>query len=205
MRTGFTIGETMVATLILGIVLAAVMTTFLSAQRMLATSMAESELALASRGLREKLLFHAAPAVDGVHYAGMLSGTNSSWVVETGSHNILMQMGALGTSLSDVRPQSVRIIMGGSSGGWHFVNEHIPNWVQYAGWLWPRNVSLVDSLMSDVVSYETLGTKATDVYRVGIDINLMTKAGGVSVYRRERVSVPLMGRIQPMKDISGKY
>ena len=93
MRKGFTIGETMVATLILGIVLAAVMTTFLSAQRMLATSMAESELALASRGLREKLLFHAAPAVDGVHYAGMLSGTNSSWVVETGSHNILMQMG----------------------------------------------------------------------------------------------------------------
>ena len=64
MRKGFTIGETMVATLILGIVLAAVMTTFLSAQRMLATSMAESELALASRGLREKLLFHAAPAVD---------------------------------------------------------------------------------------------------------------------------------------------
>ena len=59
--------------------------------------------------------------------------------------------------------------------------------------------------MSDVVSYETLGTKATDVYRVGIDINLMTKAGGVSVFRRERVSVPLMGRIQPMKDISGKY
>ena len=108
MRRGFTLSETMVAMLVAGIVLTAIMSTFISAQVMMANTMAESEMALAARSVREKLLFHVSPTIDGVHYSGMLSGTNSGWVVESGSGYVLMGMSALGTSLSDVRPSETR-------------------------------------------------------------------------------------------------
>ena len=91
-RRGFTLSEVMVALFVSGIVLTAVMSSFLSARRMMAEVMAESETALAARELREKLLFHAAPTIGGVHYAGMLSGTNTGWVVESGSGYVLMDI-----------------------------------------------------------------------------------------------------------------
>ena len=58
MKRGFTLSETMVAMLVAGVVLAAVMSTFISAQVMMANAMAESEMALSARSIREKLLFH---------------------------------------------------------------------------------------------------------------------------------------------------
>lgn len=205
-RRGFTLSEVMVALFVSGIVLTAVMSSFLSAHRMMAEVMAESETALAARELREKLLFHAAPAIGGVHYAGMLSGTNSGWVVESGSGYVLMDMGALGTSLSDVRPQSMRLIMGETSGKRYLFNERIPNHDMYRGWLWPGRISLADSSMTDVSSVESSGTGPADVYRVNIDMGLAVPVPGMRPFvRRERVSVPLLGRVQPMKDSAGRY
>ena len=55
-RRGFTLVEAMIAATIGGIALAAVGLSFLAAQRMLHTAMAESELSLAMRELRDKLL-----------------------------------------------------------------------------------------------------------------------------------------------------
>jgi len=206
MRRGFTLSETMVAMLIAGVVFAAIMSTFISAQVMMANAMAESEMALAARNIREKLLFHVAPTIDGVHYSGMLSGTNSGWVVETGSGYVLMQMPAFGNSLSDIRSQSMRLVLGQSGSNRYFVNEHIPNKDNYLGWLWPGRIPLVESSMLDIVSYDALGTGAEGVYRVHIDVDLAAKGPrSVPVYRRERVSVPLMGRRQPMVDSAGRY
>jgi prepilin-type N-terminal cleavage/methylation domain-containing protein len=206
MRRGFTLSETMVAMLVAGIVLAAIMSTFISAQVMMANTMAESEMALAARNIREKLLFHVAPTIDGVHYSGMLSGTNSGWVVETGSGYVLMQMPAFGNSLSDIRSQSMRLVLGQSGSDSYFVNEHIPNKDNYLGWLWPGRIPLVESSMLDIVSYDTLGAGAEGVYRVHIGVDLAAKGPrNVPVYRRERVSVPLMGRRQPMMDSAGRY
>ena len=206
MRRGFTLSETMVAMLVAGIVLAAIMSTFISAQVMMANAMAESEMALAARSVREKLLFHVSPTIDGVHYAGMLSGTNSGWVVESGSGYVLMGMSALGTSLSDVRPQSMRLVLGQSGSDRYLFNERTPNKDSHAGWLWPGRIPLVESSMLDIVSYDARGTGAEDVYRVHVDVNLAARGPrNVPVYRRERVSVPLMGRRQPMMDSAGRY
>ena len=154
MRRGFTLSETMIAMLIGGIVLFAVISSFISAQIMMANAMSESETALAARSIREKLLFHVAPTIDGVHYSGMLSGTNSGWVVETGSGYVLMQMPAFGNSLSDTRSQSMRLVLGQSGSNRYFVNEHIPNKDNYLWWLWPNRIPLVESSMLDIVSYE---------------------------------------------------
>ena len=206
MRRGFTLSETMIAMLIGGIVLFAVISSFISAQIMMANAMSESETALAARSIREKLLFHVAPTIDGVHYSGMLSGTNSGWVVETGSGYVLMQMPAFGNSLSDTRAQSMRLVLGQSGSNRYFVNEHIPNKDNYLWWLWPNRIPLVESSMLDIVSYDARGTGAEDVYRVHVDVNLAARGPrNVPVYRRERVSVPLMGRRQPMMDSAGRY
>ena len=210
MRRGFTLSETMVAMLVAGVVLAAVMSTFISAQLMMANAMAESEMALSARSIREKLLFHVSPTIDGVHYSGMLSGTNSGWVVETGSGYVLMEMPALGTSLSDVRPQSMRLILGQSGSDTYLFNERTPNKDSHAGWLWPGRIPLVESSMLDIVSYDSKGSGAStnpaDVYRVNLDLGLKVNGPRNNpVVRRERVAVPLMGRLQPMKDSAGRY
>ena len=210
MRRGFTLSETMVAMLVAGVVLAAVMTSFISAQVMMANTMAESEMALSARSIREKLLFHVSPTIDGVHYSGMLSGTNSGWVVETGSGYVLMEMPALGASLSDIRPQSMRLILGQSGSNRYLFNERTPNKDSHAGWLWPGRIPLVESSMLDIVSYDSKGSGTSanpaDVYRVNLDLSLKVNGPRNSpVVRRERVVVPLMGRLQPMKDSAGRY
>ena len=210
MKRGFTLSETMVVMLVAGVVLAAVMSTFISAQVMMANTMAESEMALSARSIREKLLFHVSPTIDGVHYSGMLSGTNSGWVVETGSGYVLMGMPALGTSLSDIRPQSMRLILGQSGSNRYLFNERTPNKDSHAGWLWPGRIPLVESSMLDIVSYDSKGSGTSanpaDVYRVNLDLSLKVNGPRNSpVVRRERVVVPLMGRLQPMKDSAGRY
>ncbi len=206
MRRGFTLSETMVAMLVAGIVLVAIMSTFISAQVMMANAMAESEMALAARSVREKLLFHVSPMIDGVHYAGMLSGTNSGWVVESGSGYVLMGMSALGTSLSDIRPQSMRLILGESGSDRYLFNECTPDKDSHVGWLWPGRIPLVESSMLDIVSYDSRGSGPADVYRVNLDMNF--KVNGPRnrpIIRGERVVVPLMGRVQPMMDSAGRY
>ena len=210
MKRGFTLSETMVAMLVAGVVLAAIMSTFISAQVMMANAMAESEMAISARSIREKLLFHVSPTIDGVHYSGMLSGTNSGWVVESGSGYVLMDMPALGSSLSDVRPQSMRLILGQSGSDNYLFNERTPNKDSHAGWLWPGRIPLVESSMLDIVSYDSKGAGTSmdpaDVYRVNLDLSLKVNGPRNSpVVRRDRVVVPLMGRLQPMKDSAGRY
>ena len=210
MRRGFTLSETMVAMLVAGIVLFAIMSTFISSQVMMANAMAESEMAIAARSVREKLLFHVSPTIDGVHYSGMLSGTNSGWVVESGSGYVLMEMPALGTSLSDVRPQSMRLILGESGSDRYLFNERTPDKDSHVGWLWPGRIPLVESSMLDIVSYDSRGSGTSanpaDVYRVNLDLSYKVNGPrNLPIIRRERVVVPLMGRIQPMKDSAGRY
>lgn len=78
MRKGFTLPEIMVATAISAIVLAAVCNFFIGAQRMMKLTLAQSELAIQSRALREQLLFHAGPSVGGS--SGLLSATDVTLV-----------------------------------------------------------------------------------------------------------------------------
>ena len=58
-RAGFTLVELMVASVVAGIVLTALVSSFIGSMRMMANSISSSELAIRTRELREKLLFHA--------------------------------------------------------------------------------------------------------------------------------------------------
>ena len=55
MKRGFTLIEVMTATVIKGIGMTAVISSFIALQRMFKTAMVEMELSLAARQLREKL------------------------------------------------------------------------------------------------------------------------------------------------------
>jgi len=57
-RTGFTLAEVMVASAILAGVMAVVLTVFIASQRILENAMADVQVSLELRLLREKLLFH---------------------------------------------------------------------------------------------------------------------------------------------------
>ena len=200
--------ETMVAAMIMGIVLTAIVSSFLAFQGMFKTAMAEMELALAGRQLREKLLFHAAPQIDGVTYAGILSGTSDSSVVEGGSTpNIQMSCKGVKTSLSDLYPQSMRIMMWGSGSSKYLLNERMPNKDAHANWLWPGKICLADASISDVVGYDSDTTDATGIYRLYLNLNLKSEVknrDGSPIIRRERIAVPVLGRLQPFSS-GGRY
>lgn len=208
MKRAFTLVETLISAMIMLIVLTAVVSSFLAFQGLFKTAMAEMELAIAGRQLREKLLFRAAPQIDGVTYAGILSGTSESSVVEGGSTpNIQMTCKGVKNSLSDVYPQSMRIMMWGSGDSKHLLNEHIPNKDAHAGWLWPGRISLANSSIADVVGYDSDTTDASGIYRIYLNLNLKSgvkNRDGSAIVRRERIAVPVLGRLQPFSS-GGRY
>lgn len=197
MRRAFTLVELMTAAAISAVVLAAVASSFMSSIRMLATAMAEAELSLSARELREKLLFRAAPSIDGTLYAGILSGTNAASVVEGGATpNIQMSCIAYGENFGDRRSQSMRIMLG--SGGTYLVNERIPGHESHMDWLRPGGFPLKCGAMSDIVSHESYNGSVEsmdDICMIYIDIALSygERYAGGEVVRRERIAAPVLG------------
>lgn len=78
-RRGFTLVETLLAVSVALIALASVGVAFIGGGRLMAAAFAESELALASRELRDKLLFHAAPPDEDTVWSGLLASTNRTF------------------------------------------------------------------------------------------------------------------------------
>lgn len=211
MRKGFTLAEVMISVAVTTIVLAAVMSSFISTHRMLKTAMTDSELSLATRELREKLLFRAAPTMDGVHYVGLLSGTNASSVVDANTWNVTMSAGAIGGTLGDFQPQSIALQMesaevtgddGASETRYYLFNDGIPDSESHAGWLYPGRMSLNSTSMDAVVDVRRTSDTLplSDAYAIVIDLELKSNVknlDGSSVTRRERLTVPLFGKQQP--------
>ena len=100
MRRGFTMVETMVVTAIGAVILLAMGSSFMTAQRMLHTAMAESELSLAMREMRDKLLFKASPDISGNHYSGLLSGWDLNESDARAYSSVEMSGRTVGASLS---------------------------------------------------------------------------------------------------------
>ena len=209
MRGGFTLVETMVAAGIGAIVLTAVLSSFMAAQNMLHTAMAESELSLAMREMRDKLLFKASPDIAGSHYAGLLSGVNmnegdvrSYSSVEMGGHTV-------GSSLGSTSDSSVRLLVWQVGDKKMLINERTPNKDDHVRWLWPGSLALSDCVsMSDLLSYDARNLNGSNVYRLYFDIGIEADVhhrDGTRIVRRERVSVPVLGKLQPLKDAAGRY
>ena len=207
MKKAFTFVETLVATAVSGMVLLAVCSTFVVGQRLIREAMAQTELSVAARELREKLLFHAAPPIGGVTYAGLLSGSSENSVLEGGaSPNIQMSCTGVGTSLANQPSQSMRIMMWGTSPERYLLNERIPNKDAYIDWLRPGKLSLADTSISDVVGYESVDNTLAGIYCLHLNINMKANvkdSNGNDIIRREHIAIPVFGRTQPVPNPGG--
>lgn len=214
MKRGFTMVETLIASAISLIALTAISTSFMALRNMLHTAMAETELSLAMRELRDKLLFKASPDVSGNHYGGLLSGQNLNENDVKSLNAVEMDGRAVGTTLGSTTDSSLRLLVWTVDGRKMLMNERTPDKDGHARWLWPGMLTFVECAtendatgMSDFLGYDARNANGSNIYRVYFDIGLaadVRRRDGARIVRKERVSVPVLGKLQPMK-VGGKY
>jgi len=220
MRRGFTMVETMVASAIGAIALLAIGSSFMAAVKMLHVAMAESELSLAMREMREKLLFKASPDVSGNHYGGLLSGTELNEGGVRDYNSVEMSGHTVGSTLGTTSDSSLRLLVWSVDGYKLLINERTPNKDAHVRWLWPGSMALAKwaapeedvATMSDLLNYSARNSSGSNIYRMSFDIGIaahafgdsglrvMLRRDGSRIVRKERVSVPVLGKLQPLKD-----
>lgn len=204
-QNGFTLVELMVASCIIGIVLSAVFSVFLTTQRLLKTAMSEAELSLAARELRDKLLFQISPRVQGVTYAGLLSATNLN--ENQVLHGFVeMAGGGLGSSLGDERTQAIRLVLAAEDEQKYLINEWAPDKDAHRDWLRPAALGLATESLAEMLDWSPYQA-ATDLTCLTLDLCLCAERGnpdGSACVRRERVTIPLAGKIQKHQERNGQ-
>ena len=187
-RAGFTLLEVMFATAIFSIVAASVATFFIGVQRLSRRAMATAELSTAMREMREKLLFHAQPAGDGVVWSGLLSGVSrGSSPIEAGIKVLVdapvftLDGGAVSLGEIQLLNDSGRFKNDGASDPWRTL------WFRFGGSVEGGASSGLEYLGDDV--FED-GVASLGLYF----LNLSASEGGV--VHGERIAVPVFGTEQ---------
>lgn len=129
-RSGFTLVEVMVASAIAVLVFATVTATFLFCQRMFRVTMAEAEISLKMRDIRDKLLFRAGPGLN----SGLLTGKASA---DSAAITMAWEDTAEG-------PESIRLVWRTDNGkpGGYFFNERRPHTAYNISWFKPSEFRL---------------------------------------------------------------
>ena len=129
-KSGFTLVETMVASTIATLAFTAIVATFIFCQRMFRITMAEAEISLKMRDIRDKLLFRAGPGLN----SGLLTGKASA-----DSASITMTWEDTVES-----PDSIRLVWRTDSGkpGGYFFNERRPHTTYNISWFKPNGFRL---------------------------------------------------------------
>lgn len=117
-RSGFTVVELLVASTAALIIFTALGSTMLFCQRMLRETMAEAELALAQRDLRDKLLFRAGPDLN----EGLLTGK-----ARGDSAAITMDWQTGDNASVNHGPDKIRLLLKNDADGNYLFNERCPH------------------------------------------------------------------------------
>jgi hypothetical protein len=123
--------ETLVSASIAAIVLSAVVLSYLFFHRMYGNIMAESEMSLIQREIRDKLLFHAGPGLN----SGLLTGKASA-----DSASLTMNWATISGDPDINSPDKIRLVWrtAGTDPG-HLFNERMPHDALNIGWFKPRS------------------------------------------------------------------
>ena len=153
-KSGFTLVETMVSTTIAAIAFAAIAVLFIFCQRMFRITMAEAEISLKMRDIRDKLLFRAGPGLNSGLLTGKASADSASitmaWEDTTESH------------------ENIRLVWRTDNGkpGGYFFNERCPHNAPNISWFKPSGFRLRQEWQQTVdlpVIRLNLGSPDTDI------------------------------------------
>lgn len=197
-RFGFTLVEMMFAVTIFAIVMVAVSSSFIGSVRLLKTTFATAEMSLRVRDLRERLLFHAAPPHGGTIWAGLLSGTNSTDVLEGNATKILMHCAALKNADGTTANQRMEVIFknyGAKTCSFFSEDRYDESWPQR--WLNPGGINLMaDSSATTPLVWARNKDNAEDKTRFYIHLTGRMDVAGLPIAHNERIVVPVFGRQQ---------
>lgn len=187
-RGGFTLVEVMIASTISLIAALAICSGMSACYQLYESMMADTELSLRAREIRDKLLFHEAAPANGVFHTGLLSGKSPT--IDTVALNMTCEAVGESGARSD---RQLRLILNGTGTSTHLFEDATR---VNADWLAP-NAIWVNSSWGDLVRTEALAGN-----RIYIDLPLSISArrpfGAPAVITRtERITVPLFGRVQP--------
>lgn len=194
---GFTLVELLTSVTIFSLVAAGLYTTIVGSSRLLRNVFAEAELSIRTRELRDRLLFHAAPAHDNVVWAGLLSGTNALQAVEGNGTKILLRCTALkggSTPNGATANQTIQLVFrdAGSSSCSLFSEDRYDENAPFR-WLHPGNLDFFagNPTPSDILKVDTI-----DNGRFYINVTARKSVAGFPVEHAERIVVPFFGRTQ---------
>ena len=204
-RCGFTLVEMMFVVMIFSIVTASLYSFFVGGLRLLKATFATAEMSLQARTLRERLLFHAAPQHDGTVWAGLLSGTNSTDVLEGNATKILMHCPALKNANGAKANQTIQLIFKdyGEKECSFFSEDRVDErWSPR--WLNPGGLNLLaDSTVTPPLAWARKSDNTEDHSRFYIRLTGRTEVAGLPVKHDERIVVPVFGRQQETR-LDGK-
>lgn len=194
-RSGFTLVEMMLAVTIFSIVTAALLSSFVGGVRLMKVTFATAEMSLRARDLRERLLFHAAPPHDGTIWAGLLSGTNSTDVLEGNASKILMYCAALKNTGGTTVNQRMEVIIkdyGTEKCSFFSEDRYDERWPQR--WLNPGGMNLMaDSGATAPLVWARNKDNVEDKTRFYIHLTGRMDVTGLPIVHNERIVVPVFG------------
>lgn len=197
-RRGFTLVELMLTVTIFAVVMVAVSSAFIGGMRLLKATFATAEMSLRARDLRDRLLFHAAPPHDGIVWAGLLSGTNNTDVLEGNATKILMRCTAFKPADNSVVAQTIQLIFkdSGTPKCSFFSEDRYDERWQHR-WLNPGGLHLLaDSQNTPPLMWARKANNTEDHNRFYINLSGRTDVAGLPIEHNERIVVPVFGQQQ---------
>ena len=197
-KGGFTLVELMVTVAIFALVSASLASAFIGGGRLLKSTFATAEMSLGVRALRERLLFNVAPPHDGTVWAGLLSGTNSTDVLEGNATKILMHCAALKNADGATASQTIQLnLMNSGSRTCSLSSEDRYDERWAPRWLHPNNLDLfADSRQKPPFAWARKVDGTEDHSRFYIYLTGRKAVQGLPVEHNERIVVPVFGRQQ---------
>ncbi len=198
-RTGFTLVEMMVTVAIFALIAAAVASSFIGGIRLLRATFATAEMSLGTRDLRDRLLFQAAPPRDGgPRWAGLLSGTNHTDVLEGNATKILMRCAAMKDNVGTMENQTIQLVFndyGTEKCSFFSEDRYDESWTRR--WLHPGNLNLLaDSASTPPLVWARKVDGTEDHSRFYINLKGRMDVVGLPIEHGERIVVPVFGRQQ---------
>ena len=204
-RSGFTLVEVMLVVTIFSIVAAALASSFIGGVRLLKVTLATTEMSLQARMLRERLLFKAAPSHHDTIWAGLLSGTNRTDVLEGNATKILMHCPALKNANGTTADQTIQLVFkdyGTKTCSFFSEDRYDERWSHR--WLNPGGVNLLaDTVGTAPLVWARKADNSEDHSRFYIRLTGRTEVAGFPIEHNERIVVPVFGRQQETR-LDGK-